>query len=256
MPNFIGALMTPIINGVRNSVSRNNGFCTWQFSQIKDPVATIIGKNNITKDGICEMLSAKWIECHAKDDHLANWLKSSNSSIDSSKIRQLMQLFIIGSEMNRQAIIGNPQPRGRIDQTQATINWLQAKGILQRRTVRPIQFQNHAPENIPYTAGDRRSGGGRAIHATNLGNAIANTLNNGTGSYRTIGIWGPGGGHAIAAWVGEDATLFDPNFGEFWFENKADFIDWFPTFFKKSCYSLPKIGLCERYEVMDFAKAN
>ena len=59
----------------------------------------------------------------------------------------------------------------------------------------------------------------------------------------------------MAAWVGADVAFFDPNFGEFWFENRQDFINWFPAFFSKSCYSWPKLGLCERFEVDEFALA-
>ncbi|MFT5719281.1 MAG: YopT peptidase [Oleiphilaceae bacterium] len=253
MPNFMGAVLTPIIYNVRQSASNNGGNCTWKFSQIKDPVASIIGKNNITKDGICEMLSAKWIECHALDGHLANWLQGGGGAIDSSKIRHLMQLFIIGSEMNRGAIVGNAQQGATVNQTEATIRWLKAKGILQRKSIKPMQFMNGPSENIANVIGGNRSGSGRSTHLASLGAAIANNLNT-NGSYKTIGIWGPGGGHAMAAWVGHDATFFDPNFGEFWFENKSDFIAWFPKFFSKACYALPKLGLCERFEIMDFAK--
>lgn len=239
MPNFIGTLLTPVINGVRSSVTSHRGQCTWKFSQIKDPVATIIGKNNITKDGICEMLSAKWIECHAHDDHLANWLKGGgNQEIDPSKIRLLMQLFAIGETMNPGAMVGNPQAHITHSQTEATVRWLKAKGLIKRGTVASYDGS--------------RSGGSRSGYATAIANAIASSWYNGSGSYRTIGIWGPGGGHAMAAWVAQDVAFFDPNYGEFWFQNRYDFIAWFPTFFNKAMYSLPKIGLCETYEVMDF----
>lgn len=51
-----------------------------------------------------------------------------------------------------------------------------------------------------------------------------------------------------------DVTFFDPNYGEFYFPRKADFIRWFPVFFKKSLYALPILGLCERYETRFYAK--
>ena len=241
MPNLSGILMSPVINGVRKSVASFNGHCTWKFSQMQDPVATLIGKDKITKDGICEMLSAKWIECHAKDDHLANWLQGGGKDIDPSKIRQLMQLFIIGETMNTGAMLNNPQRGATVNQTTATVRWLKAKGILQR---------GGATSDVQ---GQRGGGGSRSGHALAMAKAMAASLNNGTGSYRTIGIWGPGGGHAMAAWVAQDVAFFDPNYGEFWFENRQDFIKWFPTFFSKSMYALPKVGLCSSYQLMDFA---
>lgn len=241
MPNIMGVLLTPVINSVRKSADSFNGRCTWKFSQIQDPVATLIGKEKLTKDGICEMLAAKWIECHAKDDHLANWLQGRGKEIDPSKIRQLMQLFIIGSEMSPGAIIGSTKTRQEADQTQATKNWLRAKGLIERNGGK-FRFEQ-----------SRGGGGSRSGHAADLAQAVAMSLLNGTGSYRTIGIWGSGGGHAMAAWVAQDVAFFDPNFGEFWFERRQDFIRWFPTFFSKSLYSMPKVGLCTKYEIMDFA---
>ena len=86
-----------------------------------------------------------------------------------------------------------------------------------------------------------------------LASDLASSMKNGTGSYRTIGIWGPGGAHAMAAWVGQDVAFFDPNFGEFWFEKSGDFINWFPHFWRRSMYELPKLGLSNRYEIMDYS---
>ena len=59
----------------------------------------------------------------------------------------------------------------------------------------------------------------------------------------------------MAAWVAQDVAFFDPNFGEFWFERSADFVAWLPTFWQKSFYSNPAVGLSNRYEVMNYAKA-
>jgi hypothetical protein len=245
MPNFAGFFLTPIINSVRNSASSNNGNLTWAFSQIKDPVASIIGKDKISQDGVCEMLSAKWIECHAKDGHLGQWLQGSGQEIDPSKIRQLMQLFIIGNTMNRSAMVGRPDSLVPPDQTAATVLWLKEKGLVRRTSIASPDFNSST---------GTRDGARRKVHASSICAAVTSNWN-ALGTYRTIGIWGPNGGHAMAAWVAQDVAFFDPNFGEFWFEKKADFIKWFPKFFEKSCYSLPKVGLCERYEVMDFGIA-
>ncbi len=257
MPNFAGFFLTPVISLVRSSAAAHNGSCTWEFSQIKDPVASIIGKNKISEDGICEMLSAKWIELHATDGHLANWLAGGGKSIDASKVRQLMQLFIIGSTMNRGAIVGNAQQGAEVNQTEATTRWLAAKGVMLRKSIKPVAFIGSPSQNIANVSGGTRAaaGGSRNGFAAALAGAIGMSMQNGTGSYRTIGIWGPGGGHAMAAWVAQDVAFFDPNFGEFWFEKRADFVAWWPTFFSRAGYSFPKLGLGDRYEIMDYAKA-
>ena len=33
--------------------------------------------------------------------------------------------------------------------------------------------------------------------------------------------------------------FFDPNAGEYWFENKADFFDFFPEFYASQYYGFP-----------------
>ncbi len=253
MPNFAGFFLSPVINSVRSSAKKHNGSCTWEFSQIKDPVASIIGKDRITEDGICEMLSAKWIECHAHDSALPNWLEGSGKAIDPSKIRQLMQLFIIGSTFGQNQILGNVG--GAVDQTAATTNWLRAKGVIQRKSIKPITFMGGQKMNVANsTEGNRAAGTSKSGHAAAMASAIAMSMNTGSGSYRTIGIWGPHGGHAMAAWVGKDVAFFDPNYGEFWFENRSDFIRWWPKFFSKACYNLPRVGLFDRYQINEYAK--
>ncbi|WP_444959406.1 YopT-type cysteine protease domain-containing protein [Microbulbifer sp. ZKSA002] len=59
------------------------------------------------------------------------------------------------------------------------------------------------------------------------------------GAYALIEMWSnrdhTQGSHAVAAWIGapssagqkQDACFFDPNFGEFWFEDKEDFYFFF-----------------------------
>lgn len=261
MPNLTAIALKPIIARVRNSASEFNGYCTWHFSQIKSPVAKVLAADKETSGGICEMLSAKWILCHANGGSLATWLSKDGQSvakedIDASKIRILMQLFLVGSEMNTDYILGESDRFGHVDQTGATNRWLAAKGVVQRKSIKPMTFLNAGSVNIPIKKKGSRSGGDRATYAGNIASEMAGHLKNSCGDYCTIGLWGPNDGHAMAAWVGSnDAVFFDPNFGEFWFQNKKDFISWFPTFFKTSLYSLPYLGLCEKYEIREFGAA-
>ncbi|MDB9708022.1 YopT-type cysteine protease domain-containing protein [Planktotalea frisia] len=254
--SLLSKLFFPFVRNVQKSASDYGGHCTWQFSQMRDPVASIIATNPGSADGICEMLSAKWLEGHANDAHIANWIMSGDA-IDASKVRYLMQLFLIGTTMNRSAIIGHAVRGGTIDQDEASKRWLAAKGIIRRNGVIPMTFMDGSTQSIGLGAvkgNTGRAGANRSIHAGNLANAIARDLYNGNGHYVMIGIYGPGGGHAMAAWIANDVAFFDPNFGEFYFANKADFIRWLPTYFKKSLYCLPKVGLCERYETFVYSK--
>ena len=146
---------------------------------------------------------------------------------------------------------------GTVDQTEATRRWLMHKGIIRRNGIIPITFQNAPSQTIALgtTLGtEPRNGGNRSAHAGNLGAAIAGNLHYGNGHYAMIGIYGPGGAHAMAAWIANDVAFFDPNFGEFYFSDKDAFISWFPTFFRRSGYSWPWVGLCEDYETLFYAK--
>ena len=73
-------------------------------------------------------------------------------------------------------------------------------------------------------------------------------------AYALIALEGPRGGHAVAAWIGargEDACFFDPNFGEYWFENKQDFFK-FLRLFAQNLYNA-RMGL-DRYKIQPLAR--
>lgn len=250
MPNILTPLIKSVIRSVRSSATNAGGMVTWEFSQMLPPVSSLIQGNKASAGGICEFLSAKWIECHAMDDHLANWLSSGNAgTIDASKIRLLMQLFVVGAEMPAGKMV-EFDFFSKVDQTVATMFYLGSKGIIARAAINPIV---RSSENN-YILGGSRGGGMRRVMARNLATQIVSNRNS-SGSYRAIGIWGPGGAHAMAAWVGQDVAFFDPNFGEFWFESQAGFVNWFPTFWQKSHYSNPRFGLSDRYELVDYSRA-
>ncbi|EDZ42856.1 conserved hypothetical protein [Rhodobacteraceae bacterium HTCC2083] len=132
--SLLSKLLYPFVRNVQKSATDFGGHCTWQFSQMRDPVASIIATNPGSAEGICEMLSAKWLEGHANDAHIANWIMSGDA-IDASKVRYLMQLLLIGTTVNRSAIIGHAVRGGTIDQDEASKRWLAAKG----RHVRKIR---------------------------------------------------------------------------------------------------------------------
>lgn len=242
------------VHYVQGTAKGAGGHCTWDFSQCVNPVASIIGTDPITRDGVCEMLSAKWIDEHAHDGHLSNWLMSGGA-INPSRVRQLMQWFIIGSEMKPRFMVradaktrssaGVKQDEGlgiqggEVNQDKATRNFLLSRGIIQRSG------------GLQNGWGVGSKAGGEKIKIR-LAQDICDSRG-GTGSYRIIGIYGrDGGGHCMAAWCGlQDVAFFDPNFGEFWFDDKAKFQKWFrDQFYPKSLYSRM---MSDRYQLFDYA---
>src|SRR5262249_16185661 len=105
MGYLLRKMMAPYVKNVQGSAGEYGGSLAWSFSQWLDPVDSVIGKNDKTADGICELLSAKWIEEHAHGRSLIQWLTAGSSGIDPSKIRMLMQLFIIGETMTPEKMI-------------------------------------------------------------------------------------------------------------------------------------------------------
>jgi YopT-type cysteine protease-like protein len=229
---------------VQKSVKDYGGMLTWNFSQVVNPVATLIGTNKGTADGICELLSAKWIDDHAHDSHLSAWLSNGGKAIDPSKIRMLMQLFMIGDSMEGQQMVDSrvrylaATEKDETNQDVATRNFLFSRGIVRRGS-----------------SWTRRWGAGNSDGGAKIKVQLAQDLvdsRGGTGSYRIIGIYGKDGGHCMAAYVGlKDLAFFDPNFGEFWFEDKTKFTKWFTeVFFPRSTYSS---SLNKSYKLYDYA---
>ena len=244
---FSRKIAKPYVKNVQQSAANAGGALTYNFSQCLDPVDSVIAKHPVTADGICEMLSAKWIEELAYGRSLQGWLSGGGGGIDPSKIRMLMQLFVVGSEMTSDMMI-DARARGantrysgnNTNQTKATANYLRAKGIdlLDNRAT----FQ-------AWRVGDK-DGGEKIKHG--LADAIIE--GNATGSnFRTLGIWGAGGGHAMASYKnGVSIVFFDPNFGEFTFADRNLFKTWFTEqFYPKSFYT--KL-LGNRYEVYRYVR--
>src|SRR5262249_46687871 len=150
------------------------------FSQCLDPVDSVIGKNDKTADGICELLSAKWIEEHAHGRSLIQWLTAGSSGIDPSKIRMLMQLFIIGETMTPEKMI-DPGHRYKVradterQQTKATANYLKSHGM---------KLVDESADFEAWRVG-QQGGGEKIKHG--LADAICDGYN---ANYRTLGIWG------------------------------------------------------------------
>lgn len=239
--SVLATLMRPYVAHVRRSVNGSGGSVSYAFSQCLEPVAGIIGTNKTTADGVCELLSARWIIEHAHGRSLKSWLGGEH--IDASKIRLLMQLFILGDSYDPEMVI-DPAARGRgtlygtgAQQTKSTINYLMTQGLVRSTG----QGRAEAWREGQY-------GGGEKIK-----HGLARAICEEPGDYRTIGVWGRVGGHAMAAYAGLNSVMyFDPNFGEFSFNSHDRFTNWFVNEYYPSSFYTKFLG--NSYEVYRFKK--
>ena len=136
--DVLNSIIAARVKSVQASAKGYSGSCTYAFSQMTNPVADIIGTDKTTKDGICEMLSARWIVEDSRGRSLQAWLSpGGGNSIDANKIRLLMQLFIIGETMAPSRMVDSNSPLvkrgkggGATDQDLATQNLLLSNGLV------------------------------------------------------------------------------------------------------------------------------
>ncbi len=244
---FSRKIAKPYVRSVQKSAAAAGGSLSYDFSQCLDPVDSIIAKHPATAAGICELLSAKWIDELAHGRSLQAWLAGAGGVIDPSKIRMLMQLFVVGETMQPEMMIdarsrgpGTRYNGNTTQQTKATANYLMSKGV--------VLLDNRATFEAWRTGQD---GGGEKIKH-GLSDAIISGSTTGA-NFRTLGIWGTGGGHAMASYKnGTAIKFFDPNFGEYSFSDRQAFKSWFTeTFYPKSGYT--KL-LGNSYEVYRYVK--
>lgn len=248
--------MQALIEQAQSSVIECGGYCTWPFSQLTEPVAGILaGHPDTLVTGLCEMLSARWIERHANGSSLVSWLSSANGSIDRSKVRQLMQLTIIGNNMKSGMIA--EQDVGSVRQLDATVLWLQHHGIEPCR-VMTLDGAGGVRRTTVDTRYGERNERTRRTFAGEIAVSIQKDLCTCSNNYALMGVYGhthDTKAHTMAAWVGQDVCLFDPNFGEFYFHDRQSFINWFPTFFRRATYVKRINNHCEFYETLIMAPA-
>ena len=242
--------MQALITRVRSSVTEFGGHCTWPFSQLTEPLVTICSGHRETADGLCEMLAARWIERHANGGSLASWLSSPGGDIDQSKVRQLIQLSIIGSTMKSGMM--TEQDVGSVIQNDATLLWLRNKGVVPCRVMTLDETGNvgDMPEDVRVGA---RHGWSKVGFVREIAASVQKDLYTCCNNYALVGISGHISGHTLAAWVGNDVCFFDPNFGEFYFHHRQSFLNWFPIYFGKATYAVTVSDLCEFYRLFILA---
>ena len=195
------------INLVQSSVKDFKGHCTFRFSQALPPVSGHLDKHVGTAGGICQALSTKWMVEHAKDSSMWPWLYPGGK-LNTSALYNVMINFL------------DPNIQGIGQMTQSD-KYLKMHGLIMRRNIVTGDAMDKWSKSRHSAIGKKGQIGRR------LTTAIQRTHKNTSGNYVLLGMDG-NGGHAMCAWIAQDAAFFDPNCGEFWFERVTDFFRWLP----------------------------
>ncbi|MCW7551524.1 hypothetical protein NX722_02465 [Endozoicomonas gorgoniicola] len=217
-----------------------NGHRVWRFSQ-KD-FSSLGGE----PAGVCVALCANWIRYHSHNDSLANY-------IDPEKKEYLNTL--LAKEMAR---LNNFINHRGYDSYWLKL-FFEMHGIFPLYSSRESTLLSYPEEeileNIAYS---KKREIYHKEYQPDIEAHITSALIGLGNCYAIITFWAGFNAHTICVWLGwyrdqgGDACLFDPNAGEAWFNNRQDFICFFPQYFRK--YYKP-LGYMDRWQVIPFAPA-
>ena len=201
------------------------------FSQSIEPVRSFLKLTPETKNGICQALVDSWIIAHANEGSLWNDLYTNVNGIPSLKIdrmKALLAQFAVGLGTGEKSM----GPYQKLN-TEVT---LMRNGVIPR--------MNLSDGHRMYDDGYNTSGG-QLVADGQLADKILGTLpmhkshGLGVGSYAMISIKSAKGGHVMVAYLGgtgrskdpnapfSDVAFFDPNVGEYWFQDASEFARFF-----------------------------
>jgi YopT peptidase len=227
----MGIVSSMMFKTARQNLAEYGGVMTWDFSQYNWGVWKILSGNSASRGGICKSLSAQWIIDHAHGGSLFNRVLDRSGKLNEGAIRIIRQHFI----------------GARGEQEGKTAEFLRKWGLLERMSSR------NNSSSIPSKKSTFEQGFGDVA----LG--LSKELSMLSGCYAQIGFGKLAGlGHATAAWVGSsggDACFFDPNAGEFYFEDKRNLFRWFVVFYATSYQGFP-LYYNGRWSVRQWALAN
>lgn len=227
------------VGPVRQSVASYRGQCVFPFSQCLAPVVTQITVHGDTSGGVCESLSAHWIKYHSEGGSLWNWLYP-NGALSEQHLFHVMTL----------------QQAGVLeDQDRITEAWLGTHNIqpVSQNVFGGAYPNGRGGNTIRGISNPRRDTGQSGLFSPSaVAREIIADRTGGAGCYKKISFEGVMAAHTMAAWVAQDIAFFDPNFGEFWFESRNSFFNWFTSSFWYS--SMYAAGLSGSYEIRSYSK--
>ena len=225
----------------------NRGFKTWGFSQ-----SDLLVWRHYRTMGICAALSAHWIKYHAHEDSLANHLGGGGvGPLNVGKLKE------IARDHNNLSTMKGISQRDNLEL------WLQMHGIKTRQQSRMMTNWKKVKvaTSSPIRDMDKKSEAGatKLDVCPNIENDMVTSMQKYNSCYVRINFGSQSGGHAVAAWLGQptfrgsgDACFFDPNYGEYWFEAKADFFKFFPGYYRSKYKSWP-MSFDKNWEILPCA---
>jgi hypothetical protein len=233
---------------VANLARAQKGHATWTFSQSDFSVWRYY-----RTFGICAALSAEWIRYHAAGDSLANHL--GGGGVGPLNVKRLKEIALLH---------GTVSNTGGAAQDRQLELFLQMHDILGLGASKVIKYFNSRAQKDMTRAATAPAAVDVTGGAPNIDNDIVHAMQKFNSCYARVNFggkaWGTSAGHAIAVWLGQpsysssgDAMMFDPNYGEYWFERKADFFKFFPLFYRAKYRSLP-MAFDQFWQVLPCAK--
>lgn len=224
-----------------------------------------------------------------KEKNILENKESSAATVDLNKVRYVMQLSLLGTTLPSDAMIeknlwgdinqvslkgrsakdrkamfkyqDRKQEFAAANQRASVTNWLVGKNFTKLQTVAPYQDSALDISNTPKVSGrDYANKMAMKLVEDEMPNALGDHI------YRCIDIRAydevehskemiNGFGHMMAAMVSRSGAVafFDPNFGEFHFNSKNDFVQWWPEFLEAAKY---RRSAEEDYKIVSFASPN
>lgn len=186
-------------------VNRHHGHITWRFSQ-DEPLSSIQELKRYIP-GVCTALSTLWIVYHAHEGSLSNHIRS---------------------DANLDVTIWHKA--GYLQQCLSTVE--NVKNFLMGQGMFPVLI-NH---NVLQASSSKTVGGWsykfvQHIQKQPPPGAIYEALVGFTQCYAIIYFRGSSS-HAVSAWIGDDdASFFDPDVGEMWFDKKHNFMSFLAEYY-------------------------
>ncbi|AWF81679.1 hypothetical protein BTJ40_13055 [Microbulbifer sp. A4B17] len=226
--------------GVNRIARNNNGVKTWGFSQSSP--RTYIHYFRFSKFGICAALAAHWIKSNAVDemglpDRLGLTPTTQNVgpfSLRTYRSLNIGELIRIGRDFHTWTYGGGRQGPN-------IENWLIGQGLHQEyrwSTSEIDEALNNFVVLPPGQAAPARP------PAPPINIKLVNALRKLKDAYAYITFSGRRAGHAVSAWIADDrvnsdigALFFDPNYGEYRFQSRNDFFDFFEEYYRHAYMS-------------------
>ncbi|WP_444917437.1 YopT-type cysteine protease domain-containing protein [Microbulbifer sp. JMSA003] len=208
-----------MFNSVYDLARQLNGVCTWDLNQAGSgtSVGFWLGFNSMSQS-----FSADWIKHHAYDDHLVNTLggvKGWSGAYIPFNVHAYLRIKSRQDEWSKSG-----------DWEKYYQRWLSLNGL------KVLSWGKNKGKEFGYAR----------LELAKINGAYASILLSYSSMRRPNERVADA--HSMAAWVGaptfnqlqQDALFFDPNFGEFWFQDREHFFLFFNILLTR--YYRPKFG--------------